>query len=405
MSDARPGPPDGELELRVGGQVFTGWTSVSVTRGVERIPSDFDIRATVKQPGELRARIKLGQPLQILIGGHVVLTGYLERITQHTAPEQHSVTLIGRGRCCDLVDTAALIDNQQRSNTSVGVLARELVQPYAGPIQVLTPDGDGDAKNYSYSINLGESPYELIERMARFEGLLCYENADGNLVLSRIGRETHSSGFVEGENIETLELVGTVDERFSVYIPVLTSSDTLSGRLPGTSSNPIGGTAAGEPVYDREIDRYRPRVIVSEQNTNETFLARQRCVWEAARRRGRSSRVSLSCSSWLDSAGEPWTPNRLATVSFASAGFADVTFVITDVVYRRDGRSGTTAHVTLMPPEAISVEPSSLNALDARFASPRQGPQADPLGPGAPAAPPTSAANAMPPGPAPRGAN
>ena len=394
------GPPDGELVVKIGGNVFGGWTSVNVTRGVERMPSDFDIQGTTRRPDEARGLFGIGKPLQITIGGHVVLTGYLERFIQRLSPTEHTVNLVGRGRCCDLVDTSALLSNATRSNTSVGVLARELVEPYAGPIKVVTPDGDGDAKTYTFSINLGESPFEIIERIARFEGLLTYENADGDLVLSRVGTTQHSSGFTEGANIEAVELTGAIDERFSVYIPLLMSSDTLNrdGLAPG------GGVAAGERVYDKGVTRYRPRIIVSEQNSNEQFLAHQRAVWEATRRRGRGERISLVCSSWLDSSGQPWTPNKKATIAFPRQGIGDVPYVITDVSYRRDAQSGTTAHITMMPPEALTVQPSFLDATSARFGANQPGAAPGPLGasssPGAASTAPNAGGGAY--GPPPR---
>ena len=41
--------------------------------------------------------------------------------------------------------------------------------------------------------------------------------------------------------------------------------------------------------------------------------------------------------------------------------------VITDVTYSRDGTTGTTAQVTLMPASVLAIEPAALNALSARF--------------------------------------
>ena len=377
------GQPDGELVLTGGGQRITGWTAVSVTRGVERIPGSFDVRASVSRPKDLGGLLPLNAPVVITIGGHVVLTGYLERIGSRLGEASHEVTLIGRGRCCDLVDTSALIKNQTRQATTISTLARALVEPYAGPIKVLTPDGDGDNRVFTgFTINLGESPYELIERIARYEGLLVYEDADGNLVLSRVGRARHASGFEEGRNVQGAELLNTVDGRFSKYIPLLMSSDVVTGRDgPGAGGSGTAlGVGAGDPVLDPEITRHRPHVIVSEQGDGVNSLAVQRARWEAARRAGRSHRLSVVADSWLDSAGQPWTPNRLATVKLPSLGLDHLLWIITDVHFRRDERGGTTAQVTLMPPEALTVQPTALDNMAARnlYPGPGQNPAAAP---------------------------
>ena len=388
------GQPDGELTITGAGLRLSGWTSVSVNRGIERIPATFDVRAA-RAPDEAALNpIPLGAPVTLAIGGHTVLVGYIERAVERLGEGQHEVSWLGRGRCCDLVDTSARIENQTRNATTIATLARALVAPYAdGQIQVLTPDGEGDAKTFAgFTINLGESPYELIERIARYEGLLVYEDADGNLVLSRVGRERHASGFAQGQNIQSAEFAETTDGRFSLYIPLLMSSDTLTTR--GDAPGPLGISAGMAPVADTAVTRYRPRIIVSEQTTGDGGLAAQRAAWECTRRMGRSLRITVTVDSWLDSAGRPWTPNMLAPVDLPAFGTAlgQRPWLITDVQFRRDGQSGTSAVVALMPPEALAVQPSAFNALDARRLNP--GPANAPLGDGQPPAKPPTAPNA-----------
>lgn len=384
----QPGSPDGELVFSCAGQAFGGWTNVTVNRGIEQMPSSFDIRGSVKSPGEIRELVPLNSPCTISIGGHVVLTGYLERASIRLTDGQHVVTFVGRGRCCDLVDTAAIISSNSRMSTAISTLAKELAAPYAGPILVLTPDGEGDAKLYDYAVNLGESPYDIIERIARWEGLLVYENADGNLVLSRVGKLKHASGFTEGQNIQIADYTHTMDQRFSRYIPLLMSSDTLS-----REGEIFGSNRAGKEALDPDITRYRPRIIISEQMVGNENLAGQRAVWEATRRAGQSRRITITTDSWLDAAGTPWTPNMLAPVDLPSGGLQVPGYIVANVAYRRDPIMGTTAVVTLMPPEAFSIQPSALLPVQARQITERP----NPTGTSTPPIPPITTPNASPP--------
>ncbi len=356
------------------------------------MPARFNIRGTTKFPGELRGPIPLNSPCTISIGGHVVLTGYFERYVHVLSAEDHGVSLAGRGRCCDLVDCAALISNQTAPQTSITALAKKLVEPFTkGAIKIVAPDGDGTGQQFSFTIDLGETPYEIMERIARYEGLLTYENEDGNVVFARVGKVKHASGFAEGKNIQSAEFSICMDARFSIYIPLLMSSDTLTrdGSVAG------GGNAAGPRVTDPGISRYRPRIIVSEQANNGVSLAEQRAVWEMNQRTGRGFRVTLVCDSWLDSAGRPWTPNQTAPLSLPSLGVNEPGWVIVEVTYNRGGRNGTTATVVLCPPEALSIEPSAPNAVQQRMLHPGQPSNGGPTG-SAPATPATqpSAPNA-----------
>ena len=361
------GPPDGELVISAAGQTFSGWTGVTVTRTVEGMPARFQVQGTKKFPGELQGPIPINSPCTISIGGHVVITGYFEVYNRSLGAEENGATLAGRGRCCDLVDCAARIKNQTAVQTSIVDLAKKVVAPFAkGGIQVIAPDGDGAGQRFNFTIDLGETPYELIERIARYEGLLTYENGDGNLVLARVGKVKHASGFTEGKNIQAADYSLRMNGRFSVYTPLMQSFDTLTR----DGSGDFGGNRAGPDVFDRDIDRYRPHLIISEQANTDGSLAKQRAQWEAIQRAGRSFRVTLIADSWLDSAGTPWTPNQLAPLSIPSMGLNDLTWVIIEVTYKRDGRSGTTAEIILMPPQALTIEPSALDGLSMRSISP-----------------------------------
>jgi prophage tail gpP-like protein len=381
------GQPDGELLIKTGGQIFASWIAVSVTLGVERMPSSFSIEATIKTPGDLRPVIPINSATQLLIGGHVVVTGYVEKIVNQISPGSHTLTLEGRGRCCDLVDCSALLPGASITGASIGSLAKQLVKPFAGPIAVVMPNGDGDKKDYIFNITLGETPYELLERVGRYEGLIPYENADGNLVLARAGTAKHASGFTEGQNVQEISFTQSVNERYSTYIPQIMSADTLS-------QLGANGNAAGAPASDPGITRYRDKVIVSEQMTNGAFLAEQRAAFEALQRIGRAFVVELVCDSWLDSAGMPWTPNQLVPVSMPSIGLNVPDLVIISVNFLRNGQTGTTARLTLMDKRALTIEPSALQGINAQFNPAANSQTPGPLGTPVPTVAPLSAQNA-----------
>ncbi|MFZ6765018.1 phage baseplate assembly protein [Pseudoroseomonas sp. WGS1072] len=71
--------------LLVDGQRLSGWQEIRVSRGIERILSDFDISLTERYPDEMDAAIlRAGTLCQVLIGGDVVVTGYIDRYQRPT---------------------------------------------------------------------------------------------------------------------------------------------------------------------------------------------------------------------------------------------------------------------------------------------------------------------------------
>lgn len=114
---------------------------------------------------------------------------------------------------------------------------------------------------------------------------------------------------------------------------------------------------------DPGVKRFRPLVMVSTEMQQEGMpLVETRVRWRQARNYGRSQAVTLVCDSWRDSSGKLWTPNTQAKINIPSLK-VDGIWIIGEVTYLR-GENGTTAEVTLMPPEAYSPEPIAQTGFD-----------------------------------------
>ncbi|AHI24186.1 bacteriophage Mu P protein [Komagataeibacter xylinus E25] len=188
--------------------------------------------------------------------------------------------------------------------------------------------------------------------------VMVYDDADGNLVLSSVGTDTHASGFAEGVNVLEYSAAYRMDERYSTYLPVMFSVQNFND-----FDNPNAGNQF-TPVKDLGVPRYRPYFVISEQSYNGQFLAELRAKWELQRRRGRSQAVRLVCDSWHDKAGTLWTPNTLVPVHLPALKLPGKTWLITDVTFSKSAEMGTTAELTLMPPEAMTVEPAVQTPFD-----------------------------------------
>lgn len=344
---------DDTLTLEVGGYRLTGWKSVRVTRGLERMPSDFTLSVTERAPEGNTIAIMPGAPCVVRLGADVVLTGYVDRYDASVAKGQHAITVSGRGKCEDLVDCAAVYSGNQISAASVLQLAQDLTKPYS-----ITASGEAGPAVPQFNINLGETVWEILDAVTRYGGLLAYEGTDGNLILSRVGTEEHSSGFATGQNAQLASASLSMDGRYSEYVAAYMSVDRLRDAA-GEGGNQVG------TVKDEGVPRFRRRVIVSEQTVNGLPLAMARATWERNRRWGRSQAVRVTCDSWRDSAGRLWTPNMLARVDCPQIKVAGQTWIIGEVTYTRDKQGGTVTEVSLMPPEAFSVEPTVLNPFSA----------------------------------------
>ena len=343
------GTPD-DLTLVVGGRQLSGWTSVRLTRSVERVPSTFELSLTERYPGEADALlVQPGDGCAVLLGADLVLTGYVDRFVPSIDGRSHSIMVTGRSRVCDLVDCSAVWPGGQISGASALAVAQRLAEPYGITVTSTAPPG---RTIQQFNLMLGETCYEVIERICRYSQLLAYDLPDGNLVLAQTGTTSAASGFKQGVNVQRASAAYSMDEKYSKYVVVLQALDVL-----GDAGD--GGNMAAETT-DPTVPRFRELILISDQAEGGQQIARQRADWEKARRYGRSMRVSIETDSWRDAAGVLYTPNTLVPLDLPVLKTTPVQpWVIGEVSYRRD-ESGTAAELVLMPPAAFQPQPTLL---------------------------------------------
>jgi prophage tail gpP-like protein len=398
MSATLASGPD-EVIVLVGSNQFQGWQSVSISKSCESMPNSWSVTASAEfLQGAALAGTAPGQSCKIRIGSDLVITGWIDRRSIAVDAHNHVVTISGRGITRNLVDCSAdlvhdpvlkggmmicpnALDAAQKLCKAYGITARSAVSDLGPAI-------------LGYQVKLSDTPYSVIESVARYAGYLVYEDWNGNLVLDRVGTTSHASGFSMPGCIEAINAEQSVDQRYSEYLVVWSGIDQLSDL--GSLLN------RRKDRPDTTLGEFRLKIIVSEQiawTPTQTLpaaandaIAEQRVNWEFARRYGRSQAVSITCDSWRDSNGALWTPNWLAPVDAPAAGIVTggKPWIIGSVTFRKD-MSGTHADLILMPPEAFLPDPNPLNLFDQELLLSPHTPQA-------PAPPSTSpAAPSIPP--------
>lgn len=347
-----------DLVLTINGQAISGWTDIRVTRGVQRLPSDFSIGLTELYPGELdQVLIQPGLPCTVTLGGDLVITGYVDRFIPSIAEGQHSIQVIGRSKCEDLVDASAEWPNGQISGTNALDVAQKLAAPYGIDV-VCSVSGLPAIPQFNKVV--GEPPYQIIENICRYSALLCYDLPDGSLQLAQLGTVTAASGFAEGQNVQSASIEYSADQAYSTYRSFLQSMDSLNDL--GDNGNLI--FSIDDPNV-KSLPRHRELHIVAEAGTGAQGqnIAYQRALWEMAHRAGMSRVVRLRADSWRDAAGTLWTPNTLAPISLPSLKLTADAFVISEVTYIRNEEDGTVVDVVLMQPDALRPEPINLQPM------------------------------------------
>ena len=354
-----------DVALSINGVNVSGWTSVRVTRGMERMPSDFDIAMTERFPGVDEITVNAATPCVLKIGDDTVITGYVDRVTPAIGPGEHALTINGRGKCEDVVDCMADVPQFFFPG---GTWTADAVQKLAAPYGIKVKALSRGIQHLPEMINVGETAYTVMEKLCRLAGLLCYEDADGDIVIGPVS-DTKAGGKLEqGVNIERASYAMDMSGRFNKYIVYPVGSLALQD-------------ASLQSMQEYEIDdigvpstRNRRIAFVALNNDPGFQVSNKHALWECNRRYARGNVVIVTVSTWRDANGKLYTPNTLIDVSIPKLKVptdANFQWTISEVTYRRDS-GGTACDLVLMPksgfmPEPIIVQPLPVDAASALY--------------------------------------
>jgi prophage tail gpP-like protein len=335
-----------DLKLLVAGREYGGWTSISVDLGIDQAANGFDLGVTERWAGQDVARpIKPGAACTVTIGGGTVITGYVDDVDISYDAGSHTVNVRGRDKTGDIVDCSAIHQSGAWANAPLDRIAKDLCAPFGIGVQVETHIGEPFPK---WQIQEGETVFECIERAARMRGVLLNSDGQGNLVITRASSGSAVARLELGKNILSASGQFSWRDRHSDY--------TIKGQSSGTDE--WSGEQAAHPTAkakDSAIARYRPLIVVGEDNGDPTTYAR-RAEWERNVRYGKSARVTATVNGW-GSGGQVWRPNRMVQYVDAFMGVNEV-LIIARVRLSLDD-SGERAELELTRREAYDVEPLS----------------------------------------------
>lgn len=338
-----------DVALRVNGREYAGWKSARVTRGIESVSGSFELSVSDRWSGDAVSwPIVEGDECTVMVGGEVVITGYVDRRTISYSASEHTLSVSGRDRTGDLVDCSAVLTKWEFYSTPVLMLAKRLAEPFS--ISVTLQSGLSLPPPVAkLSVDPGDSVYEVIERACRTAALLAVADGRGGLLLMRPGSTRTTTALVEGENI--LAASAERDETGRFRRVVVRGQNGGTDILSGASVAAVQASAE-----DRNVVRAARVLLVRPEGNVTPAHAKQRAEWETTVRAARATTVTATVQGWTQSNGSLWPVNALARLRSPTLGL-DAELLVTQAVYNVDESSGTTTQLTLRPPDAFKPEP------------------------------------------------
>ncbi|MBY0335471.1 MAG: hypothetical protein K2X11_02595 [Acetobacteraceae bacterium] len=356
LIEAPPGETAEAFTVLVNGQPHQGWQSIRVTRGIERLAADFDVKYSDRIAGEAPGVIPPFARTAVRLDGILTVTGYVEGVEAKVAKDGLEFAALGRSRVGDLLDCVPMPPGQEMRGVTLAAAARALCQPFG--IEVIEEYISAEVFPL-VAAEPGKSVHDVLKPLADLRGVILTDDAKGNLVITRAGEQRY---------LDVLDLTDTLsctitrkqNERFSLTHVLGQSAGEGAWRLvdPENREGPPPPAGRAQPnilgaIRDDEVPRYRPRVIDPKQGVT-TAEALRRAEWQVARDRAKGLRATVTVKGWYHG-DEPWWPNRLVTLRAERLNFEEE-LLVARVTWTL-GKEGRRVELELGPVDGYTPEP------------------------------------------------
>lgn len=337
-----------DVELTVNGLKFSGWKTARVTRTIEAIAGGFELTVSDRWRAQSKPWAVYPEDVCALsLNGVRLVNGYVDRVDLRYSATDHGLSVSGRDKTAALVDNSVYDGKWEYLDTPPLAICQRVAHPFG--VAVRLQSGLTLPKLPSkVSIDPGDTPFDVIERVCRKVGVLAVSDGGATVLLTRPGSTRTHTALIEGRNI--LSASGSFDAagRYRRYM--------VLGQHYGTDAWAGGGTAAvvGD-ASDTGVLRSSRVLVVRPEGAVTTETAKKRAQWEATVRAARADSVTVTVQGWTQGNGEVWPVNAIVSVVSPSVR-VDGEMLITQAVYEI-GPGGTTTEITLRDPESFTPEP------------------------------------------------
>jgi prophage tail gpP-like protein len=340
-------------EITVAGQRYRDWKTVAVerTHGEVAMRAMFTVAEVSSRFKTWAAqKIRLDDPATVSLAGKLVIRGVVEVRQPAYNAQQHGLQIGVVSENVDIVNSSIDAKTGQFKDYPLSAIANAVLAPFGVSFEMRGSPAGADKSFDRVNVMVGESPWHLIERLARMRNVFLMPNEDGTGLIGHRG-SIGSAGaqLVEGKNIEYAQCLLKDDSAFN-KISVLgqkKGSDDVYGddlRVSASASNP-------------SIRRNRPLILIAEEPGDK-----QDMQFRADRNMAENVATTIECTigvkGWLCDDGSIWTQHVGKLVSvYSPMLFPDdmMTLAIRSVRCTQDDSGGTATAIALCRPEALGT--------------------------------------------------
>lgn len=360
------------MRLEVNGTEYKDFLTLNVELRLDALSNIFTFEAAA--PGVSRLPFKKGDPVRVIVDGEPVLSGFVEIIGGGYDTQSHGITIQGRDKTGDIVDST--LDNlgDIRSPISLKALIEKTIKSTGSTLKVID---NANPKQFNEALDVAapeseKNVAEFILEKAHLRQVLLTSNSDGNIVIEKTPGGD-SNGFLQNitnaanNNILSADFSYDDTGRFNVYKFVSSLNPIALNKTNNTQISSIVSQKGS--VIDTGIRVGRQLILIPDSATSDDSNS-DLAKWEANIRKARGNAYSCVVQGYRPEPGfDIWLPNRLVHIVDEFAGI-NAQMLINTVNFSMSRTTGRLTTLTLIEKNAYTLtlnEPKSQD-LGAGFA-------------------------------------
>lgn len=353
-----------QMTLEVNGIPYTGFVDpISASASIENLCGTFTF--TSSQPTQSSFPIKKGDACRILINNIPIVNGFVEEITVQYNSQSHSITIEGRDKTCDLVDST--LDGKITFHAPLDLIAvTQKVLSYLGITNInvssnvtIAPFSQGEI----VSAEVGQTVFDFIEYYAKKRQVLMTTDGNGNILFTQSGTIQLQTLLVNSNTISSKPIIKSASmnisevKKFNKYVVYAHTNSAGMGVASDFNQLPVDQevTMISSPAYDTGIRNNRIYNFTSDTSHLNQNDLNTRAIWEANVRRANGFKYSVTVQGFIaEQDNLIWRPNQLVTVIDDVCGINSV-LLISSVRYDYSLNNGSETTLELVDKDAFTI--------------------------------------------------
>lgn len=342
--------------VEVDGTQYDDLLNVELGMSLSAIARDFSM--TIAQPAGTTLPFKGGEPVKIFVDGELRLDGSIFTVQPTYSKNAHTVTMTGRSRVADLVDSS-LLPISITADTSLQKIIERVISQIGLRLSVInqiTGLADFNAAEDKIAAEPGDNAFEFIDTLARKRQALLTSDPSGNVVITRNGTQQNpltliNPGSGTGGNIISATVSYNLNDRFNKYV-VMSQKNGAADAFTGSLDPQSFVSQQGEQL-DSSVRTGRQMVTQAEK-ASSSAESKSRATWQSNISRARSRNYSVTVQGTRPKGGDIWDVNRLQEVIDVQSGINEI-MLIDSVRFLQNRQGGTLTQLGLVDRDAYSV--------------------------------------------------